>query len=393
VPSDAQSRTESALRDYARHVCDVGVRAGLHRVGIAPAQRFDRARHAIDDRNARGLSDTMQFTFRNPARSTDPSMVVRGARSIIVGAVAYHEPAPRRLQLGSSSPTARVARYAWRDHYGTLRSALGAVAEELKSVGHRAVVVADENALVDREAAYLAGLGWYGKNANLLLVDAGSWFVLGGVVTDAVLPTSTPVADGCGSCRRCLDGCPTGAIIEPGVVDAARCLAWVIQKPGIVDRNLREAIGDRIYGCDDCQEVCPPSTRSVRVPMPGVGGDEHRDNTREGVPDHEVDPVAVMAMSDTEIMARFGRWYIHDREARWVRRNALVVLGNTARRNDVAARGAISRGLADDDPYVRAHAVWAAARVGHVDLLPADPDDEPSEMVRAELRHLPAPRG
>ncbi|MEY3641979.1 MAG: tRNA epoxyqueuosine(34) reductase QueG, partial [Actinomycetota bacterium] len=109
----------------------------------------------------------MQFTFRNPARSTDPSTIVRGARSIIVGAVAYHEPAPDRASE-SRSTSARVARYAWRDNYGALRTALGAVAEELKSVGHRAVVVADENALVDREAAYLAGLGWYGKNANLL---------------------------------------------------------------------------------------------------------------------------------------------------------------------------------------------------------------------------------
>ena len=109
VPSDAQSRTEAALHDYARHVCDVGTRAGLHRVGIAPAHRFDRARRAIDDRNARGLADTMQFTFRNPARSTNPSTIVRGARSIIVGAVAYHEPAPDRASE-SQSTSARVAR-------------------------------------------------------------------------------------------------------------------------------------------------------------------------------------------------------------------------------------------------------------------------------------------
>ena len=381
MPSDAQSRTETALHDYARHVCDVGTRAGLHRVGIAPASRFDRARRAIDDRNARGLADTMQFTFRNPARSTDPSTIVRGARSIIVGAVAYHEPAPDRASA-SQSTSARVARYAWRDNYGALRAALGAVAEELKSVGHRAVVVADENALVDREAAYLAGLGWYGKNANLLLVDAGSWFVLGGVVTDAVLPTSTPAADGCGSCRRCLDGCPTGAIIEPGVIDAARCLAWVIQKPGMVDRALREAIDDRIYGCDDCQEVCPPSTRSVRVSLSRRGDDSRLTAS--------VDPVAILAMSDAEIMSRFGRWYIHDREARWVRRNALIVLGNRARRDDVAARDAIARSLVDDDPYVRAHAVWAAGRVGHTDLLPAG---DTSDVVREELRDLPAPRG
>lgn len=381
VPSDAQSRIETALHDYARHICDIGTRAGLHRVGIAPARRFDRARRAIDDRNARGLSDTMQFTFRNPARSTDPSTVVRGARSIIVGAVAYHEPAPEQM-VDPQTPMARVARYAWRDNYSALRTALGAVAEELRSVGHRAVVVADENALVDREAAYLAGLGWYGKNANLLLVDAGSWFVLGGVVTDAVLPTSTPAADGCGTCRRCLDGCPTGAIIEPGVIDAARCLAWVIQKPGIIDRGLREAIDDRIYGCDDCQEVCPPSTRSVRVSVARRGEESQITAT--------IDPIKILAMTDREIMSQFGRWYIHDREARWVRRNALIVLGNRARRDDAAARDVIARSLGDADPFVRAHAVWAAARVGHVDLVPAS---DPSEVVREELRDLPAARG
>jgi len=381
VASDAQSRSRTALQDYARHVCEVGTKAGLDRVGIAPARRFDRARRAIDDRNARGLSDTMQFTFRNPARSTNPSMIVRGARSIIVGAVAYHEPVADP-SVDSRTPMARVARYAWRDNYSALRGALAAVSEELRTVGHRAVVVADENALVDREAAYLAGLGWYGKNANLLLVDAGSWFVLGGVVTDAVLPTSTPVADGCGTCRRCLEGCPTGAIIEPGVIDAARCLAWVIQKPGIVDRALREVIDDRIYGCDDCQEVCPPSTRSVRVSMSRLGDESRMTST--------VDPVAILAMGDGEIMSRFGRWYIHDREARWVRRNALIVLGNRARPDDAAARDAIARGLVDDDAFVRAHAVWAAARVGHLDIVP---DDDPSEVVREELRNLPTPRG
>lgn len=381
VPSDGPSRTSSprtsaALREYAQHLCEIGRGAGLDRVGIAPAQRFERARVAIEDRNARGLSDTMQFTFRNPERSTNPSALVPGARSIVVGAVGYHEPAPDR------SGAARIARYAWRDNYEALRRALGAVADELKSVGHRAAVVADENALVDREAAYQAGLGWYGKNANLLLVDSGSWFVLGGVITDAVLPVATPAADGCGACRRCLDGCPTGAIIEPGVIDAARCIAWIIQKPGIVDHAMREAIGDRIYGCDDCQEVCPPSTRSVRGGAGATPG--------ESLPDAFVDPVAILSMNDGQILARFGRWYIHDREAKWVRRNALIVIGNTARRDDASVRSALARCLVDADPMIRAHAVWAAARVGHLDLLPRD---DPDEAVRVELRRLAAPRG
>jgi epoxyqueuosine reductase len=319
----------------------------------------------------------MQFTFRNPARSTNPSFVVPGARSIIVGAVSYYEATP-------STPGAnagRVARYAWRDNYETLRRALGAVVDELKSVGHRAVAVADENSLVDREAAYLAGLGWYGKNANLLLEGSGSWFVLGGVVTDAVLPVSTPVADGCGTCRRCLDGCPTGAIIEPGVVDAARCLAWIIQKPGVIDRSMREAIDDRMYGCDDCQEVCPPSTRATRV--------ETRPAADTPSIQAFVDPVAILAMSDAEILGNFGRWYIHDREARWVRRNALVVLGNSADRDDAAARVAVARCIVDPDPIIRAHGVWAAARIGHHDLVPSD---DPDGIVRDELQCLPSAR-
>ena len=378
MPSERTSRVELALRDYARNLCDLGLSAGLARVGIAPARPFERARHAIEDRNARGLSDTMQFTFRNPKRSTTPSMLVPGARSIVVGAVAYYEEAPPR----PFEPVADVARYAWRDSYGRLRHALGVVADELKSVGHRATVVADENSLVDREAAYLAGLGWFGKNANLLLPGSGSWFVLGGVITDAVLPVGQPVDDGCGACRRCIDACPTGAIIEPGVVDARRCLAWVMQKPGIVDREMRVSIGSRIYGCDDCQEACPPSIRSARRRS------EHIDD--EIAPDAHIDPVDILEMSDAQILDRCGRWYIHDREPRWVRRNALIVLGNIGDASNPGVRRVIQAALESSDAMVRAHAVWAAARVGCVDLLPVD---DPDDDVRRELHSLPPPRG
>src|SRR5438105_6711215 len=139
------------------------------------------------------------------------------------------------------------------------------MARRLEVDGWRARVLADDNALVDREAARRAGLGWYGKNANVLLPGAGSWFVLGSVVTDAPLPPADhEVPDGCGSCTRCLDGCPTGAIVAPGVVDARRCLAWLVQQPGSFPVELRAALGDRIYGCDDCQEVCPPNHRAER---------------------------------------------------------------------------------------------------------------------------------
>ena len=129
------------------------------------------------------------------------------------------------------------------------------------------MVFADDNSIVDREVAYRAGVGWFGKNANILLPGAGSWFVLGCVITTAPLPVAADqTPDGCGSCRRCLDACPTKAIIAPGVIDAGRCLAWIIQKPGIMAREWRSAIGDRIYGCDDCQTVCPPTVRFATTP-------------------------------------------------------------------------------------------------------------------------------
>ena len=229
------------LRD---DVITVGRSAGLDMVGVAEAQVLMRARLALESRKQAGLHDGMQFTYKNPERSTNPFAAVEGARSIIVGARAYQRREPSRpagLQV-------RVARYAWLDHYAPLRGALWEIARDLRRRGYRAVAYADDNTVVDREVAYRAGIGWFGKNANLLVPGRGSWYVLGCVITDAVLKPSRPVEDGCSTCRRCLDGCPTGAIIEPGVIDARRCLAWLVQRPGVFPAEYREVLGDRIYG-------------------------------------------------------------------------------------------------------------------------------------------------
>jgi epoxyqueuosine reductase len=282
-----------------------------------------------------------------------------------------------------------VARYAWVDHYRPLRDGLQAVADRLRADGWRAVVFADDNSLVDREAAYRAGLGWYGKNANVLLPGLGSWFVLGAVVTDAPLPPSPgPVADGCGGCRRCLDGCPTGAIVAPGVVDARRCLAWLVQQPGSFPLDHRDALGDRIYGCDDCQEVCPPSMRA-----PSGSGDQ----APAGDPGPWVDVLDLLAADDAALLERYGRFYLPHREVRYLRRNALVVLGNAGLPDDPvvaeSVRAAVLGGLADGDAIVRAHAVWAARRLA-IDL----PDDlaavlqaDPDPLVRDELAREDVP--
>jgi epoxyqueuosine reductase len=173
--------------------------------------------------------------------------------------------------------------------------------------------------------------------------------VLGSVVTDAPLAVDeTPVADGCATCRRCIDGCPTGAIVAPGVVDARRCLAWLLQARGDFPAEFRAALGDRIYGCDECQEVCPPNRRAAPPDVEQPEG---------------VDIVELLSSDDATLLARHGRWYIADRDPRYLRRNALVVLGNTARPDDQPAMDALDRYLHHADPMLQSHAAWAAERI------------------------------
>ncbi len=307
----------------------------------------------------------MQFTYRNPERSTDPSQAVTGARAMLVAARSYmmDEPDPPPTPYGA------VARYAWIDHYAPLRAGLQEIVNTLRADGYRAVAFADDNSVVDREAAWLGGLGWFGKNANLLVPGAGSFFVLGSVITTAPLPPAkSPVADGCGSCRRCLDGCPTGAIVAEGVVDAARCLAWLLQRPGVFPREYRVALGNRIYGCDTCQTVCPPTVRFDRR-VTTRGADtvaEVQAEVQAWVP-----LLRLLEQDDETLLAEYGRWYLADRDPIWLRRNALIALGNVGVKTDEQVALVLRRYLVHAEPMLRAHAVWAAARIGHLDMLPA----------------------
>ena len=357
---------------------------GLDRVGVTDAAPLSRARVAIDDRNARGLSDTMGFTYRNPSRSTDPNTAVEGARSIIVAARSYHSDQPDH----PGGISARVARYAQDDHYTPLRQALQQIALRLRADGYRAVVFADENNLVDREVAYRAGLGWFGKNANILLPGAGSFFSLGSIVTTAVLaPASQPAPDGCGTCRACYDECPTQAIVADGVIDARRCLAWLVQKPGIFPREFRVALGDRLYGCDDCQTSCPPTVRlhsrhHARIaPIAGPGA--------------FVDVIELLNESNESLLEKYGSWYLADRDPRWLRRNGLIILGNiapvdiSARENSVMSpvEQVLRRYLGDIDPMLRLHALWAAVRLGRRDLVESLAVDA-DESVRDEYSQI-----
>ena len=334
----------------AADVRDLGLAAGLDAVGVAPAEPFLNTRRDLEERKSRGLHGGMQFTYRNPERSTDPRRALPGAQSLIVGARCYGG-----ADVPPSTTAGTVARYARDDHYAVLRRSLDEVAVALGRDGWRTRVVCDDNALVDREAARRAGLGWYGKNSMLLLPDRGSWFVLGSVITDApIAADADDVADGCGSCARCMDACPTAAIVAPGVVDARRCLAWLVQRAGTFPVEFRTALGGRIYGCDDCQEVCPPNRRADRATASKSTSED-----KAWVP-----LLDLLRASDDELLSRHGRWYIAERDPRWLRRNALVALGNVGDAGDRETVAVLERFACGGDAVLAEHASWALARLG-----------------------------
>ncbi len=355
----------------ASELLRMGRRSGLAAVGIASAGVFEPTRVDLVERRKRGLHGGMQFTYRNPERSTDPDRLLPGARALVVGAWGYRrrsdegprdgEPRDRGAPGGGTAgPRGEVARYARRDHYASLRRALEPLAAHLRAAGWRATVVCDDNALVDRAAAHRAGLGWYGKNSLILLPGLGSWFVLGSVVTDAPIAPdlpeeAAPPAAGCGSCERCRTACPTGALVEPGVLDANRCLAWLVQSPGSFPVEHRRALGGRVYGCDECQQVCPINRLA-----------ERRNRPPSPEPDTEpaVDLLALLAASDDELLRTHGRWYIPERDPRYLRRNALVALGNVGDGADPPTRQTVERWMAVDDPMIAEHARWSAAELG-----------------------------
>lgn len=321
--------------------------------GFATAEPFEATRVLLEERKAAGLSADMQFTYRNPARSTEPDRLVPGAQSIITVALSYaSEPLPRPRE----GYPLEVARYATDDFYGRLRSLLDSLSEPIRDAGFVARIAVDDNSLVDRAAAARAGLGWFGKNANVLLGDGGSWCVLGSIVTDAKLVERSPEAypDGCGTCRVCIDQCPTGAIVGDGVVDASRCIAWLLQARGPIPLEFREAIGRRLYGCDTCQDVCPPNRLQRRRQAPPPSG---------GEPGSWVDAMFVLEAEDDALMESLGRFYIAGRDPRLWRRNVLIGLGNAEALPSERALALLHAAADGDDELLAEHAQWSLTRL------------------------------
>ena len=361
------------MSEYLNSLLALAEQSGLDAVGVASAEPFAEAQTTLVKRRSQGLASSMQFTYRNPKRSCDPSATLPGAQSLIVGALRYE--APARYEANEEM---RVAAYAQRDYYGELRGALEVVAQQLRDDGYRARVVADDNALMDREAARRAGLGWYGKNTCLLIPKKGSRFVLGSIITTAALASNTPIERTCGTCNACQNACPTGALDIAGELDARKCLAWLLQAEGIFPREYRVALGNRFYGCDDCQDVCPINSKQVS---------SKQKDTKQG---SQLSVLDILKSSDEELMSRFGRFYIPRRQPRYLRRNALLVLANTGAL-ETETTEALKEMVNHEDPMLRAHGIWAAQRLGRFDLADqasCDPDARVREEARRPVQLL-----
>ncbi|HZC28760.1 MAG TPA: tRNA epoxyqueuosine(34) reductase QueG, partial [Gaiellaceae bacterium] len=222
---------------------------GIDVVGAAPAAAYSETHRDIEERRARGLFADMRFTMAQPETSCRPDELLPGARTVVSAAHCYWSEEPL-LHAGEG----RLARYTWYDGYAVLREQL----DELgRLLGGSYRVLVDANQHVDREGAARSGVGFYGKNTMLITRRHGSWVVLGTLVTDVVVEPTPPLELDCGSCTLCIDACPTGALDEPGTLDATRCLSYWTQAPAAVPREYREALGAQVYGCDICQDVCP----------------------------------------------------------------------------------------------------------------------------------------
>ncbi|MHB1241834.1 MAG: tRNA epoxyqueuosine(34) reductase QueG [Gaiellaceae bacterium] len=327
----------------AAELTRVAAELGLDAVGAAPAAAYEETERHIRERKARGLFATMGFTTRRPEVSCHPEELLPGARTVVSAALCYWAPA------GEPGPgEGRLARYTWSDRYAELRGKLDELGRRL---GGSYRVLVDENDHVDREGAVRAGVAFYGKNTLAITRRHGSWVVLGTLVSDREVEASARLDAGCGSCTLCVDACPTGALVEPGVLDSARCLSYWMQAPAAIPEPYREELGAHVYGCDICQDVCPWN-RGVEKRRAG-------DRPPEGA-EPAVSLVDWLEADGEQLVERYDRLYVPRNDSRWLRRNALVAAGNVG---GPAERAAVERYAADGDELLREHAEWALGRI------------------------------
>jgi epoxyqueuosine reductase len=327
---------------------ELAAELGIDVVGAARAEPYAEAERDIVERRQRGLFADMRFTMARSEVSCHPELLFEGARTVVAAARCYvaEGPEPRPGE-------GRLPRYTWRDEYAILRDQLDALGRRL---GGAYRVLVDDNDHVDRAAAVRAGVAFYGKNTMAITRRHGSWVVLGALVTDVEIERTPALELDCGECRLCIDACPTGALDEPGTLDSTKCLSYWSQAPASVPDAYRAEMGDMVYGCDICQEVCPWNRGAER-------------RRRGSPPEPDAQPTVSLAdwldRDGDELVRDFDRLYVPRNDPRWLRRNALHAAGNVG---GSSLRPRVERYAESSDAILADAARWAIDRMTERDV-------------------------
>jgi epoxyqueuosine reductase len=347
-----------ALDQLTLEIKQAAYALGFDRAGVSDATPLADAETVIRARIAAGHMDGLTwFTPERAHLSTQPQSLLPGAQSILALAVSYlgHRRAP---PVVPGDPRGRVARYAWgRDYHDVLKELAHELVGEITRIAGRKVrarFFVDSSPLAERAVAHRAGIGWFGKNTMLLLPGAGSWAFLCELILDVPLAPDVPVAKSCGACTRCLDICPTGALVAPGVLDTPRCISFLtIELRARIPPALRPSMGNWIFGCDECQDVCPVNRKALPARIASLRAYDDDSAFPRLLP--------LLELNDAEFRRKFRGTPLLRAKSWGLQRNVCVALGNAA---DPGTIWALRRVLLDDErhPLVREHAAWALGR-------------------------------
>ncbi len=353
---------------------------GFDLVRVTTAEPFPEREATIKARIEQGLMNGLPwFTSERAETSCNPRALLPEARSVISLAIFYLTDAPRDLTT-PGDPHGRISCYAWgEDYHEVIKAKLEQLAAYLREAGktHASAGTAsdtqtrlfvDTGRMVDRAVAERAGLGWYGKNTNILTHGWGSWVFLAEVVTNLELEPDEPLVTNCGKCEACLHACPTGAFVAPYVLDNTRCISFLtIELRGSIPLHLRPLMGNHIFGCDICQEVCPVNQIAVeRLKRAGRFGANSARPRLEFQPRPEVGSspalIPLLKLDEEQFRQRFRHSPIKRAKRRGLLRNVCVALGNLG--DPVAVPALIETLRTEPEPLVRGHAAWALGRLG-----------------------------
>jgi epoxyqueuosine reductase len=361
-------------------------RLGFELVGISPV-KVPPHEQSFAQWLRQGLAGELDYMKRTEALRRDPQELVPWAISIISAGMNYYKSMPRPSP--SREAQGWVSRYAWGDDYhDVLKRKLDLLLGQIHEMAGCAVqgrAFVDSGPVLEREFAGVAGLGWIGKNTHLISPKKGSWFFLGELFVDLPLAYDRPMRDRCGQCDLCLRACPTNAFVGPYVLDARRCLSYLtIELKGWMPRQLRPLLGNHIFGCDICQEVCPYNVKARETAEAAFG-------PRPGLYAPQLIPL--LSLTAAEFRARFRGSPILRAKRRGFLRNVAVALGNI---KDQTAIPALIHALDDEEPLVRGHAAWALGEIGTQAALSAlrrrlemETDPEVLDEINAALAQLP----